>query len=114
MNQLAIDFDPDITVAFKTCVEYVHYRAYQQGVLQKVIAADMDLSPSHLSRKLAQNENDSMRLTVDDLEKYIQVTGDKEPIKYLAAKYLYTSSDEELKRQIEHLQRQLSVRADGK
>lgn len=87
-NQLAIDFNPDITRAYGSCVEYVQARVHRQPVSQKAIAADLDLSPSHLSRKLSRNPNDSMRFTLDDLEKFIEVTGDIEPIKYLVAKYM--------------------------
>lgn len=108
MNQLSIDFNPDITESYSTCVEYVQHRVHNIGRQQKSIAADMDLSPSHLSRKLAQSPSDSMRLTVDDLEKYMASTGDVEPIKYLAAKYIYRGlSTDSLKRQIAELERQL-------
>lgn len=42
-------------------------------------------------RKLAPNDGDTQRFNVDDLEKYILVTGDTSPIEYLASKFL--SSD---------------------
>lgn len=87
-NQLSIDFNPDITKAYQSCREYVGARVHKQGTAQKVIAADMDYSPSDLTRKLAQSPNDSRRFTLDDLEKFIEVTGDLEPIKYLVAKHM--------------------------
>jgi len=65
----------------------------------------MDYSPSHLSRKLAQSENDSMRFSLDDLERFIDVTGDTSPILYLVEKYL-TEEDElsRLKRRVAELE----------
>lgn len=73
----------------------------------KAIAADMDLSPSDLTRKLAQSPKDSRRFTLDDLEHYIQNTKDVEPIKYLIEKYLADTKDEQiaaLKKQIAELE----------
>lgn len=106
-KQLSIDFDPDISRVYESCTEYVQHLVHTLGVPQKAIAADMDLSPSHLSRKLAQNPNDSMRLTLDDLEKFMRVTGCREPIKWLVSAFYGSASEDELKKEIERLQRQL-------
>ena len=107
-SQLSIDFNADITTGYNTCREYVQSRVYKQGKPQKVIAADMDYSPSDLTRKLSQSPNDSRRFTLDDLEKFIDVTGDIEPVKYLVAKYLYKQPKDALRAQIEDLKRQLN------
>ena len=109
MNQLSIDFNPDVTKSYGRCVEYVAARVHQQGIPQKAIAADMDLSPSQLSQKLGPTENSSARFTLDDLEHYVQATDDIEPIKYLVAKYLYKRSPEDIKKQIAELQAQLEA-----
>lgn len=95
--QLTLNFDAGLTEAYETCREYVAYRVHHQGKMMKAIAADMDLSPSDLTRKLAQSPNDSRRLTLDDLERYISVTKDVEPIKYLIEKYLADTKDEKIK-----------------
>ncbi len=108
MKQLAIDFEPDITKAYSSCVEYVAARVHQQGILQKSIAADMDLSPSQLSQKLGPPGNSSARLTVCDLERYIEVTDDLEPIKYLIAKFLYRRPAKDIEKQIAELKAQLA------
>lgn len=83
--------------SYGTCREYVAARVHQQGRPQKAIAADMDYSPSDLSRKLAQNPDDSRRFTLDDLETYIRVTGDTQPVLYLVEKYL-TNNDDQIAR----------------
>jgi len=62
----------------------------------KSIAADLDLSPSHLTRKLAQSPDDSCRFTLDDLERFIATTGDTRPILYLVEKYMSDAKEREL------------------
>lgn len=111
MEQLTIDLKPSVTRTYPTCVEYVAARVHQQGVPQKAIAADMDLSPSQLNQKLGPKHQSSARFTLDDLEHYVAVTGDIEPIKYLASKFLYRQPAAELERQIEELQQRLAASA---
>lgn len=107
MQQITINFDAGVTESYHSCREYIAARVHQLGRPQKAIAADMDYSPSDLSRKLAQNPDDSRRFTLDDLEKYIVVTGDKKPVLYLVEKYLSAPDEEALLRQIEELQARL-------
>lgn len=89
-----IAFPSDITNGYPTCRQYVEHRVHQQGRPQSRVAADMDYSPSILSRKLAQNSGDTSRFTLDDLELFIQSTGDIKPVYYLVAKYLYGGESE--------------------
>jgi hypothetical protein len=91
--QMTLNFDIGLTEAYTTCREYVAARVHQVGRPQKAIAADMDYSPSTLSRKLAQGESDSNKFTLDDLETYMQVTNDTQPVFYLVEKYLSTNED---------------------
>jgi hypothetical protein len=107
ITQLTLNFEAGLIESYGTCREYVAARVHQVGRPQKAIAADMDYSPSDLSRKLAQNPDDSRRFTLDDLEKYIDVTGDKAPVLYLAEKYLSKPDEAELKRQIAALEAKL-------
>ena len=88
MEQLTINYEAGLVDSYQSCREYVASRVHQQGVAQKQIAADMDYSPSDLTRKLAQSPNDSRRFTLDDLELFIEVTGDISPVIYLAEKFL--------------------------
>lgn len=111
MQQIVLNFEMGVIDAYETCREYLAARipqlAIEQKKFQKVIAADMDLSPSSLTRKLAQAPGDTQRLTLDDFERYIQVTGDKKPILYLVEKYLTETDETELRKQIEQLQAKL-------
>ena len=101
--QLSLNFDAGLVSSYATCREYVAARVHQQGRPQKAIAADMDLSPSHLSRKLSQSPDDSSRLTLDDFEHYIETQGDVQPVLYLVEKYLTKESADEIEKQIEAL-----------
>lgn len=104
MQQITINYDAGLVDSFPTCREYVAHRVHNQGRAQKSIAADMDYSPSHLSRKCAQSPDDSMRLTLDDFEKFIDVTNDVTPVLYLVEKYL-TNSPGRIKQLEEELAR---------
>lgn len=112
--QLTLKFDSGLADSYSTCREYVAHRVHQQGRSQKAIAADMDYSPSDLTRKLAQSPEDSRRFTLDDLEKYMQVTGDTKPVLYLVEKYLAEADTEELRRQIAAMQLKLKESESSK
>lgn len=87
-SQLVLDFEPSLVERHRAALDCVRTCAYSNKLPLKSIAADMDLSESDLSRKLSQNATDTRRFTLDDLELYVQATGDTVPIQYLAAKYL--------------------------
>lgn len=111
-QQITINFEAGIAEAYATCREFVASLIHKQGRPQKAIAADMDYSPSDLSRKLAQSPDDSRRFTLDDLEKFMQVTGDTSPITYLAEKYLSdNTSIERLEAELARLKKQKSKKA---
>lgn len=93
MEQITLNYDAGLTDSYGSCREYVANRVHHQGRAQKSIAADMDYSPSQLTRKCAQSPNDSMRFTLDDFESFIEVTGDTTPILYLIEKF-FGESDE--------------------
>lgn len=87
MQQFALNFEPGLAERWRSLKACVRERVYKHTKPLKVVAADMDLSESDLSRKLADNPNDPRNLTVDDLERYIEVTQDTTPIFYLIEKY---------------------------
>ena len=92
-NQLRLDFEPSLPERYPTLREYVAYRTLIHPRPAKSIAADMDMSPSVLSRKLNPSEGDTQRFNLDDFEGWLQSTGDAAAVvQYLAAKYM--DSDE--------------------
>jgi len=91
MSQLTLDFQPTLPERFASLREFVAHRSVVVAKHLKVQAAEMDLAPSTLSRKLNPADGDTQRFNLDDLESWIKSTGDASAvIEYLAAKYLDT------------------------
>lgn len=91
MSQLTLDFQPELPERFPSLRSYVAHRAAIVAKPIKTQAADMDLAPSTLSRKLNPADGDTQRLNCDDLEAWLASTGDAAAvIDYLAAKFLDT------------------------
>jgi hypothetical protein len=105
-TQLTLDFAPGMTERFTSLLDCVRQGAYTHRNPLKTIAADMDMSQSDLSRKLAANPDDPRRFSVDDLEAYLSGTGDMSPIYYLVEKYL-TDSEAAQRRAMSELVKQL-------
>lgn len=88
-SQLTLSFEPSLPERFPSLRAYVAHRTPLLAKSAKVIAADMDMSPSTLSRKLNPSEGDTQRFNLDDLEAFLESTGDAPAvIEYLAAKYM--------------------------
>lgn len=87
-SQYTLNLEPSIAERWPTLRAYISHRAMLQTKSLKVIAGDMDMSQSMLSRKLNPGDADTQRFNTEDLEGYIQSTGDVQSvIEYLAAKY---------------------------
>lgn len=85
--QVLITFEPGLSERHKSLKACVRERIYSHPKPLKVLAADMDLSESELSRKLSDNPNDTRDFNCGDLEAYIKATGDYVPIYYLLERY---------------------------
>lgn len=89
MSQLTLNFEPALPERWPTLRAFVAYRSAVVPKKQSAQAADMDLAPSTLSRKLNPADGDTQRFNVDDLEAWLVSTGDAAAVvEYLAAKYL--------------------------
>lgn len=90
-TQMTLSFEPALPDRFPSLRAYVAHRAALTNKALKVQAADMDMAPSTLTRKLNPAEGDTQRLNCDDLEAWISSTGEAAAvIEYLAAKYMDT------------------------
>lgn len=81
---MTLEFDEGLVAAHRSLRDCVASGVYRRGL--KAVAADLDLSPGNLS--VALSDDPHRKLGVDELERYIQTTGDKSPVYYLVAKYL--------------------------
>lgn len=88
-SQLTLSFEPALPDRFPSLRQYIAHRANINQKSAKSIAADMDMAPSLLSRKLNPSDGDTQRFNVDDLESYLRSSGDAPAvIEYLAAKFM--------------------------
>ena len=83
MTQLTLMLEPGLTVRNRSLKECIATGIYQRGVV--CVAGKIDASPSHLSEALSGT---TRKFDVDDLERYIEQTGDTNPILYLVEKFL--------------------------
>lgn len=93
MAQLSLDFDPGLTERYPTAMDCVRASAYSNRKPLKTLAADMDMSQSELSRKLAENPSDTRHFTVWDLERYVVASGDLTPVYWFVEKFLQGDAD---------------------
>ncbi len=93
VRQLTLDFEPGLVERHATLLDCLRAAVYggQRGL--KGVAIDMDMSSGELGRKLNTNPDDVRRFTVEDLENYVQRTGDTTPVLYLALRYLPSDED---------------------
>lgn len=107
MQQITIRFDAGLVDSYPTLKELVAARVHQQGRPQKAVAADLDLSPSDLSRKLATagTESDTHRnFDISLLVRFIEQTGDKTPIDWLVEKFYHADELERLRAKVAELE----------
>lgn len=87
-GQLSIDFTPGMLEQFPTFADCVRASVYGCGKPFKVVAADMDMSVSELSRKLANNIGDNVHFPLDRLPELLAATGDSRPVQWLVLRFL--------------------------
>ena len=81
---MTLQLDDSVLQAHRSLRDCVAAGVYRRGL--KAVAADLDLSPGNLS--VALSDDPHRKFSVDELERYIQTTGDKTLVYYLVAKYL--------------------------
>jgi hypothetical protein len=88
---MTLSFEPSLVDRFPTLRHYVAHRSTLTAKSQKTQAADMDMAPSTLTRKLNPADGDTQRFNLDDLEAWLKSTGEASAvIEYLAAKFMDT------------------------
>ncbi len=81
---MTLELDETLVSRYRHVRDVVLQGVYSRGL--KTVSADLDLSPGNLS--VALSDDPHRKFSVDELERYIQVTGDKTPVYYLIARYL--------------------------
>lgn len=83
-NQLTLDFEPGLVERFRNVRECVAQGVYQRGL--KRVAMDLDQAPGNLSSQLA--DETQRHFSLDSFERYLETSGDLQPLYYLAEKFL--------------------------
>lgn len=87
-SQLTFNFEPSLPERFPSLRAFIAHRVALLPKSAKTIAADMDMAPSTLSRKLNPGEGDTSRFNCDDLESFLSSSGDAAAvIEYLCSKF---------------------------
>lgn len=88
MHQVEISFQNGLTSQFPAFRDVVKAAVYGCGRALKVVAADLDMTSSELSRKLGDNPNDPVNFPLHLLPELITATGDKRPVYWLIETFL--------------------------
>lgn len=83
-EQLTLTLTPSLTVQHSSLKECVAAGVYRRGVVG--VAGKINRQPSHLSEALSGH--DRRKFDLDDLEAYIEKTGDTDPVLYLVQKFM--------------------------
>jgi hypothetical protein len=90
-GQLTLNFEPGLSDRYKCLRECVASGVYRNGLGNTAI--DLDKAPGNLSVELSSDP--TRHFSVDSLEKYIEKTGDTQPIFYLIDKFLRNEQSDE-------------------
>lgn len=90
MNQLPFDFQPGITARFPRWEDTFVSAVYSCRKGLNGVAADLDMSPSELSKRLSHHSdpNEPRPLRSQDIAGIIKSTGDMTPIYWLVEHFL--------------------------
>lgn len=91
--QFSFDFTPGLTTQFPRLRDVLCATVYGSRSGLKGIAADLDVSPSELSRMLNREHDDPRKLDVDDFVGIIASTGDTRPVQWLIERFLHNPED---------------------
>lgn len=101
-RQVEMNFEPGLTEQFPDFMDLLAHVVYSSRIGLSGVAADLDKSPSLLSRMLNKNPDDQRHLPASDIPKIIRATGDKRPIYWLIESFL-EDTDTKRKRAVDEL-----------
>src|SRR5574340_535080 len=87
--QTSFDFTPGLTTQFPRLRDVLCAAVYGSRAGLKGVAADLDVSPSELSRMLNREQDDPRKLDVEDAVSIVASTGDTRPVQWLIERFLH-------------------------
>lgn len=106
-----LDFQPGLTAQFPHLEDVLTAAVYGCRAGLNGVAAQLDQSPSELSRRLNRESDDHRPARVQDLVGIIQATGDRRPIYWLIEKFM-ESPEARMARAAEQLSELLPMMAE--
>jgi hypothetical protein len=88
VRQESLDLSLSLTTRYPHIRDLLAACVYGSRAGLQGVAADLDRSPSELSRMLNRDQDDPRKLDVDDMVGIIRSTGDTRPIAWLQEKFL--------------------------
>lgn len=88
MRQMSLSFEPGLTARFRSLREVTAHSVYSSRRGLSAVAADLDMSPSELTKRLNAGSAEPRPMRVDDLEAILGSTGDMSPVYWLIEKFL--------------------------
>jgi hypothetical protein len=101
-RQIEMDFTPGLTQQYPELMDLVTVVVYGAKIGLGGVAAELDKSPSLLSRMLNRNPDEQRNLPLADLPKIIHCTGDLRIVHWLVEKYC-EDSDAKRKRALDEI-----------
>lgn len=93
MTQAGLNFAPALTAQYPRLRDVLVAVVYGSRPGLKGVAAEIDVSPSELSRMLNVDQSDPRKLDVDDFVAILSATGDMRPLHWLAEKFTRSPED---------------------
>src|SRR3954471_5240760 len=91
--QTSFDFTPGLTTQFPRLRDVLCAVVYGSRSGLKGVAADLDVSPSELSRMLNREQGDPRKLDIDDAVAIVTSTGDTRPVQWLIERFLHNPEE---------------------
>jgi hypothetical protein len=88
MSQLALDFEPGLTARYQEWEDVLAAAVYGSRKGLNGVAADLDMSPSELTRRLNRNTDDSRPLRAQDAIRIVKSTEDYRPVYWMVERFL--------------------------
>lgn len=88
MHQMTLDFQPGLTAQYRSLREVAAATVYASRKGVAGVAADLDMAPTDLTKRLNLDGSEPRPLRVDDLTGILSSTGDLRPIYWLIEKFL--------------------------
>lgn len=106
--QMEIDLEPGLTAQFASLEEVCAAAVYSCRRGLSGIAAELDMSPSELSKRLNRGKaaDDPRPLHANHVEKIVAATGDNRPVLYLVERF-FTDRDTKQRAAVQQLTKML-------